>query len=607
MVLILPDYHSPESEEIWTRRTEFLYYAFQPIVNIHTGATHGFEALLRGYEEAGFTSIQNLFNEAYADEVLYSLDLHLREKALSALYSNPAFAGMKLFYNIDNRVLEMPNYNQGNTEKFLKENNLFPLNFCIELSEQHEFSSYNHTHQILRDYKEQNYRIAIDDFGTGYSGLTLLYHCEPDYIKIDRFFIENINADSRKKFFVANVVNLAHMMGINVIAEGIETAEEFFVCREIGCDFIQGYLIQKPCPEINLLLIEYPEVLELAGRHLRNDSGDKDLILREIKYIQPITLDCSAEEILEVFRNDLTVHNLPVLSASMEPLGILREDDLKKYVFSPYGISILQHKSSSQGLESLIFRSPVMEVFNSIEKILELYSMNENIESVIITENGLYQGILDSSAILRILSEKQISIARDQNPLTKLPGNSSITEYLTGIVKDHTDGHICVYFDFDNFKPFNDKYGFRQGDRIIRLFADLLKEHWEVHKAFTGHLGGDDFVLFYSDRDHNIENILSEIRKLIQRFEEDVLPFYNSEDRKNGYITSKSRSGRKKQFPLLTISAGIVYLRDLDTNFTSEWLSEKMALLKKEAKKSPTHMVCEYINTLSEDPASAKT
>ena len=221
------------------------------------------------------------------------------------------------------------------------------------------------------------------------------------------------------------MVNLAHMMGITVIAEGIETAEEFYVCREIGCEYIQGYLIQRPCADLQSLLLEYPEVEQLARSNLRHESGDMDLILREMKLIPPIMLDSSAEEILAVFRKDLSVHNLPVLSASMEPLGLLREADLKKYVFSPYGISILQHKSASQGVESLIFRSPVMEVFNSIERILELYSLNEDIESVIITENGLYKGILDSSAILRILSEKQISIAQDQNPLTKLPGTEA--------------------------------------------------------------------------------------------------------------------------------------------------------------------------------------
>ena len=187
----------------WTKDTDSLYYAYQPIVNIHTGLTLGFEALLRGYKDAGFASINEVFDTAYSETVLYSLDLHLREMAVNNLFSNDNFATLKLFYNLDNRVLEMPDYLKGNTSSFLNSRNLFPGNICFEISEKHEFLSYKNTHSILQHYKDQNFRIAIDDFGSGYSGLTLLYHSEPDYIKIDRFFIANINDDSRKKFFVA--------------------------------------------------------------------------------------------------------------------------------------------------------------------------------------------------------------------------------------------------------------------------------------------------------------------------------------------------------------------------------------------------------------------
>ena len=596
MVYPLPPTSVSGAAEQWNRRIPHLHYVFQPIVNIHNGASLGFEALLRGYREAGFSSIRELFDRACEDEVLYSLDLHLRETAIAAFYSNPAFSGLKLFYNIDNRVLEMPDYHQGNTERLLRDRGLYPSNLCIEISEQHEFASYNNTHRILQDYKQQNFRIAIDDFGSGYSGLTLLYHSEPDYIKIDRFFIENINGDSRKKFFVSHVVNLAHMMGVTVIAEGIETREEFFVCREIGCDYVQGYLIQRPAGDLSALLSVYPEVDGLVRSHLRHEAGDMEMILREMKAVPPIRLDCSAEDILAVFRKDLSIKNLPVVNSSDEPLGLLREADLKKYVFSPYGISILQHKSASQGVESLIFRSPVMEVYNSIERILELYSLNTAIESVIITENGRYKGILDSSAILRILSEKQISIAQDQNPLTKLPGNRSISEYLAGMMKDGSAGYYCVYLDFDNFKPFNDAYGFRQGDRIIRLFADLLRERREIPKSFTGHLGGDDFMLVYSDRNGTPAMIREEVTELIRRFEADVLPFYKTEDRNNGFILSRSRKGRAARFPLLTVSAAVVYLKKPEPSCTSECLSERLAHLKRRAKQSQEHLAWECID-----------
>jgi len=298
MVLTKTDFHKITSIRRWKDDTRKLYYAYQPIVNIHTGLTLGFEALLRGCKDAGFESINDVFNTAYEETVLYSLDLHLRKLAIETLYQREDFSTLKLYYNLDNRVLEMPDYLSGNTEKFLDENKMQPANICFEISEKHEFVSYKNTHKILRDYKSQNYRIAIDDFGSGYSGLTLLYHSEPDYIKIDRFFIENINDDSRKKFFVANVVNLAQMMGIAVIAEGIETVEEFYVCREIGCDYIQGYLIQRPENNIEKLLLRYPLVEELVSRQSRKTEGDRNLIKREIKTFPSVTEDIATEDIL---------------------------------------------------------------------------------------------------------------------------------------------------------------------------------------------------------------------------------------------------------------------------------------------------------------------
>ena len=439
-------------------------------------------------------------------------------------------------------------------------------------------------------------KIAIDDFGAGYSGLTLLYHSEPDYIKIDRFFIANINDDSRKKFFVSYVVDLAHMMGIIVIAEGVETAEEFFICREIGCDYVQGFLIQKPQGDISELKFKYNLIEELTRVQYRYKQGDQEQIIREMQKIDPVIPGTPTGELLDRFKNDQRLRNLPVVNFAGEPLGILRELDLKKYVYNKFGISILHHKSASQGLESLVFRAPFMEVSNSIEKILELYSLNSDIETVIIMENGKYLGILDSSAILRILSEKQISIAQDQNPLTKLPGNQSINRYLSECIRQNeTDSKVCVYFDFDNFKPFNDTYGFRQGDRIIRLFSDILKEPGEIPAEFTGHLGGDDFFVGYGFEDISLEIIINEIKRLVTRFGLDVIPFYSTQDRQNGYLEAKNRNGRKARFPLLTVSAAILVIQNPLENCTTEIISERIAGLKKKAKKSENHIAQGYL------------
>ncbi len=577
------------SGELLCNRFGLLNYAFQPIVNIHTGVILGFEALLRGYDRAGFSSISDVFDTAYESGQLIELDNILKASAIRKLYSRPEFLSAKLFYNLDNRILFEPDF-ISKIPSSVKDINIFTSNISFEISEKHEFPSYEKTHAILREYKHQHYRIAIDDFGSGYSGLTLLYHSDPDYIKIDRFFIDRINDDSRKKFFVANVVNLAHMMGISVIAEGIETVGEYYVCREIGCDYVQGYLIQKPETDESKLLTRYPVVDKLVTRQSRLTEGDRNFISREIQCVEAVPVESTTEEILEKFRKKQSISSFPVVNNANEPLGLLRETDLKKYVFSPYGISILQHKSSSEGIESLISKAPVMEISNPIDKFMDLYSLNQDIDSVIITENGRYRGILGSSSILRILSEKKISIAQDQNPLTKLPGNSSINGYLAEVLKQTDKRHIIAYFDLDNFKPFNDVYGFRQGDRIIRLFADILQEHSLISKAFIGHVGGDDFFIGYTGKEHSNSRITDEIERIIERFEYDVIPFYKESDRVNGCLKSKARNGRMACFPLMTVSAAVICLSGRTDELSMETLSEKIAETKLKAKKAKNHM-----------------
>ena len=575
-----------------------MYYAYQPIVNIHTGLTLGFEALLRGYRDSNYESISEVFESSFNNGSLFELDSELRELAISSLYCNEKFHSIKIFYNLDNRLLDNENFYE-NVKINSRHSNIYTSNICFEISEKHEFSSYQNNHKILKNFRENHFRIAIDDFGSGYSGLTLLYHSEPDFIKIDRFFIENINDDSRKKFFVANVVNLAHMMGISVIAEGIETKGEFYICREIGCDYAQGYLIQRPEADLSKLRLKYAVVESLVNLQSRKSEGDKSFINKEIKKLPSVEVSASTENILERFRKAGNIRSFPVVNTAGEPLGLLRESDLKKYVYSPYGISILHHKSSNDGIESLIARAPVMEISNPIEKILELYSLNQNLDSVIITENGKYLGLLESSAILRILSEKKISIARDQNPLTKLPGNSSINSYLAEIISNREKGHILAYFDLDNFKPFNDLYGFRQGDRIIRLFADILREHRVIGKEFIGHIGGDDFFIGYNDINHSPEEIIEEIKIIIERFSNDVLPFYKEEDRERGYITAKTRNGRKKDFPFLSVSSAIVCMFKPPEHITMEKLTEQIAEYKILAKKNSNHI--SILNLTTED------
>ena len=143
----------------------------------------------------------------------------------------------------------------------------------------------------------------------------------------------------------------------------------------------------------------------------------------------------------------------------------------------------------------------------------------------------------------------------DANPLTHLPGNTSIMEELQRSI-DEKRPFAVGYADLNKFKAYNDKYGFERGDEVIKELARALIKHVRDiggPNAFIGHVGGDDFV-FVAD-DAVIDKICTHI---IKDFDKKVPTFYNQDDLKAGFIVSKNRQGGEEKFAFLSVSVGIV-------------------------------------------------
>lgn len=229
----------------WTQWLSRIEFAFQPIVNAHTGACYGYEALMRNYNSGGFTSPADLLDQAFRDNALYQVDMAMQKKAIQRFAGILKQKEIKLFFNLDNRVLDRQSENMF-TPALLKQYGLRHETFCFEMSDRNGAGYPDKAAGMLKAYRSEGFRIAVDGYGTGTSGHQILYCLEPDFIKIDRFFIREIEKDSKKRLFVSNIVDIAHYLGSVVIAVGVETKEACKVCRDIGCDMVQGYLIQKP-------------------------------------------------------------------------------------------------------------------------------------------------------------------------------------------------------------------------------------------------------------------------------------------------------------------------------------------------------------------------
>lgn len=129
----------------------------------------------------------------------------------------------------------------------------------------------------------------------------------------------------------------------------------------------------------------------------------------------------------------------------------------------------------------------------------------------------------------------------------------------------------------DNFKVYNDAYGFSNGDRMIRALADSMREIGEK-EAFLGHIGGDDFVMI--TRDWDIRPLLEQVSS---RFQEKIVPLYNEEDLERGYIISKDRRGEVDKFPIVTLSVAVITNQNRDFKGLDDF-SESLVRAKKGSK-----------------------
>jgi diguanylate cyclase (GGDEF)-like protein len=178
------------------------------------------------------------------------------------------------------------------------------------------------------------------------------------------------------------------------------------------------------------------------------------------------------------------------------------------------------------------------------------------------------------------LSLQRIQRIFDNNPLTKLPGNTSIQRAIT----DALDRPMAVcYIDINNFKPYNDTYGFARGDEVLRMVARIMSNtvRESGEGGFVGHIGGDDFVFIVPTQ--NAEQVCQTI---ITNFNIIVSDLFGDEEKTRGFYLAQDRKGEAQQIPLLGISIAVVPADNPQIRHAGK-IAEIAADLKKLAKKSP--------------------
>lgn len=547
-----------------------LYTLVQPIVDLRNEQALGYEALSRGPNGHLLQRPDLMFQAAQQFDQVEELDSLCLKTAIA--HYGQLNEDARLFLNFSPASLSMLSQTSGTMLEFLKHHNLSPQHVVLEVSERFPIENLSEFVQQISALKKLGFGIAIDDLGTGYSGLKLWSEIHPDFVKIDRHFIHQIDQDAVKQSFVSSVIHLCEQLDCEIIAEGIETLGEMNLVRSLGIHFAQGFLLGKPSPIASFAIPKNEQ-----DKSTKQSSAFEGTVEELHNYVAPLSPHTLLRDVGDIFMSRSDLLSIPIVEDGY-PTGLIHRWRVLEVFSAQYGRTLHERKPASEFMQQdpLIFdRTTAIETASKeITKDDDSYLR----QHFIVTDKGRYIGLVNTKNLLKSITDIQIKKARYANPLTLLPGNVPIDEHIQQLV-DREKEFSLAYVDINHFKPFNDQYGYRRGDAVIRWLGQLLEEFC-APSTFIGHVGGDDFVLVFED-----DHMAVDCEMIIQQFCFGRRKFYEQEDLQRGYVVGTDRQGNHCHLPLLGLAIGGVP-HSLIASSEEHNIAELAAMAKKQAKNS---------------------
>ncbi len=226
---------------------QFLLY-YQPQIDLNTNKIIGVEALIRWkHPEKGFISPMEFIPFAEKTGYINEIGDWVFKTACDQKrrWNTQGNLDIKISINLSSKMLVQKDL-VSNIERVLNECNMKCCDIELEITETAIMADLEKAVEVLNNLKKLNLTIALDDFGTGYSSLTYLQKLPIDVLKVDREFIKDIVDDDDESYILKSIIDLAHNLGLKVVAEGVESKTQLDYIRNKGCDIVQGYYFSKP-------------------------------------------------------------------------------------------------------------------------------------------------------------------------------------------------------------------------------------------------------------------------------------------------------------------------------------------------------------------------
>ncbi|KVO43210.1 EAL domain-containing protein [Burkholderia ubonensis] len=560
---------------------------FQPIVDLGSGTVIAYEGLIRGPRGTDLETPAALFAQAARDGATIALE---HAAAITCL---DAFAALgcdgKLFLNFSAGAILALAREREHAYTLLERAQIAAERIVIELTEQNASTDLAQVAPAVASLRDAGIQFALDDYGTANASMNLWLRLHPDVVKIDRFFIHDIALDPLKFEAVRAMQHFAHASGAKLIAEGIEHERDLIVVRDMGICCVQGFLLGRPHAQPERVVapaardaIRAPHIAVFpdASRAAR-PSGT--VAAKMLVAAPALPRDVTSNDVLALFNRMPELHAVALVEHE-RPVALVNRRSFMDRFALPYHREVFGRKPCLQFAND----APLMiENATTVEQLALLLANNDQrylADGFVITEHGRYVGLGTGESLVRAVTEMRIEAARYANPLTFLPGNIPISAHIDRLLARDAGFHAC-YVDLNQFKPFNDQYGYWQGDEVLKYAATVLAGICDPQRDFLGHVGGDDFlVLFQSDDWH------ARAAAAIGRFNDGAQRFYTLVDQRAGGLHGEDRHGNPAFFGFVTMAIGAVGVpagAHRAMRYGSDEIASVAALAKRRAKQQP--------------------
>jgi GGDEF domain-containing protein len=286
--------------------------------------------------------------------------------------------------------------------------------------------------------------------------------------------------------------------------------------------------------------------------------------------------DMSVEAIYDALNSNKAITEFTVVANGI-PLGFMTRAMVNELLGGRYGFWLNSKRPIGEVVSDDFLKVDCRMPIDYVTKLAMQRPYERLYNPIVVIDENEYYGVVTIKDLLDAYSKIEVEAAISANPLTKLPGNLIIEGEITRRIFGQ-DPYCIIYIDIDNFKAYNDAYGFENGDLILKFVADTIRGS-AANGEFVGHIGGDDFIVICDYHDG------SEIcREIIRKFAAGINSFYRDIDLENGFIISTNRHGVVDSFPIASLSiAGISNKSGENLHISA--FSKSIAQLKKKCKK----------------------